>query len=134
MSKRSSGRPRQPRSEVEIPPANATVDEDRLGALGLEARSQGLTLDLQGIAAQWKSGHAGIRWQLLNALFERLHVKNRQIMGYTPRGDRAGRVALLIGTARDYLDDGGPGAARVSGISGKGGIPSVDWQYRVRIA
>lgn len=43
--------------------------------------------------------------ELLNALFEKLHVKDRQIMGYTPRGDRVGRVAILLGTARDYLDD-----------------------------
>ena len=45
-------------------------------------------------------------------------------MGYTPRGDRAGRVALLLGTARDYLDDSrgllaepegeSPGAARAT--------------------
>ncbi len=56
------------------------------------------------------------------------HVGDRQIMGYTPRGDRVGRVALLLETAKDYLDDSrgllpepevvlyaeddGPGAAR----------------------
>jgi len=50
------------------------------------------------------------------------------------RGDRASRVALLLNTAMDYLESEGPGAARASRISGKGGITSVDWQYRVRIA
>lgn len=59
--------------------------------------------ELEGIAAKWKSGDAQTRWELLNALFEKLHVKDRKIMGYTPRGDRGSRVALLLGTARDYL-------------------------------
>ncbi len=61
--------------------------------------------ELEGIAALWKSGDSRIRWELLSALFEKLHVTNRQIIGYTPRGDRVGRVALLLGTARDYLAD-----------------------------
>jgi hypothetical protein len=46
-------------------------------------------------------------------LFEKLHVKGRRIIGYTPRADRGNRVALLIGTAIDYRDEG-PGAARLN--------------------
>ena len=37
-----------------------------------------------------------------------------RIFGYTPRADRANRVALLIGTALDYRDER-PGAARPNG-------------------
>ncbi len=63
---------------------------------------------------------------------------DREIIGYTPRGDRANRVRLLLNTAWDYLSDpaeveareqamgDGPGAARVSGISGKGGIRTLE--------
>jgi hypothetical protein len=78
--------------------------------------------ELEGLAARWKSGDAGQRWELLNALFERLHVKHRNIYGYTPRGDRASRVALLLSTARDYIDGDGPGAR----VSGKGGIRTLE--------
>jgi hypothetical protein len=74
--------------------------------------------ELEGLAAQWKSGDAGQRWELLNALFERLHVTDREIRGYTPRADRASGVALLLSTASDYLGD-----ARVSG---KGGIRTLE--------
>lgn len=54
--------------------------------------------------------------------------------------DRANRVRLLIGTAFDYVYGWsereaaeGPGAANRL-RRGKGGIATVDWQYRVRIA
>ena len=47
-----------------------------------------------------------MRHELLSALFEKLHVKDRQIVAYTPRADRGNRVALLIGTALDYLEEG----------------------------
>ena len=94
--------------------------------------------ELEGIAAKWKGSDAAVRWELLNALFERLHVKDREIIGYTPRGDRASRVALLLSTAESYLEDDynedwtgpsdgdGPGAARVSRISGEGGIRTLE--------
>jgi hypothetical protein len=54
-----------------------------------------------------------MRHELLSALFEKLHVKDRRIIGYTPRADRGNRVALLIGTALDYRDEG-PGATRLN--------------------
>jgi len=69
--------------------------------------------ELEGVAAKWKSADSQTRWELLNALFEKLHVKDRRISGYTPRADRGNRVALLIGTALDYRDEG-PGAARLN--------------------
>jgi hypothetical protein len=68
---------------------------------------------LEGVAAKWKSADPAMRHELLGALFEKLHVKNRRIIGYTPRADRGNRVALLIGTALDYRDDG-PGSARLN--------------------
>jgi len=44
----------------------------------------------------------------------RTHVRrDRRIISYTPRADRGNRVALLIGTALDYRDEG-PGAARLN--------------------
>ncbi len=79
--------------------------------------------DLEGLAAQWHKRDAGQRWELLNALFERLHVEGRYIIGYTRRGDRVSRVALLLNTARDYLEGAGPGVARaLAGESRKGGV------------
>jgi DNA invertase Pin-like site-specific DNA recombinase len=69
--------------------------------------------ELEGVAAKWKSADPAMRHELLSALFEKLHVKNRRIIGYTPRADRGNRVALLIGTALDYRDEG-PGAASLT--------------------
>jgi hypothetical protein len=34
-----------------------------------------------------------------------MSFKDRQIIGYTPRGNRVGRVALVLETSRDYLAD-----------------------------
>ena len=89
--------------------------------------------ELEGIAALWKSGDARIRSELLTALFEKLHVTNREIIGYTPRSDRVGRVAMLLSTAMSHLDgarnplpatlytdDDGPGAARVGDVQRSG--------------
>ena len=39
------------------------------------------------------------------ALFERLSVSGRAIVGYQPRADRVGKVTLLVNTARDYYDE-----------------------------
>jgi len=71
------------------------------------------------------SGTPGIQRHgtaFLSALFERIHVKDRKVIGYTPRIDRAKRVKVLIAAAFDYAEDG-PGAAsgtpqeqRVKGI------------------
>jgi hypothetical protein len=69
--------------------------------------------ELEGVAAKWKSGDSQTRGELLNALFEKLHVKNPRIIGYTPLADRGNRVALVIGTALDYRDEG-LGAARLN--------------------
>jgi hypothetical protein len=57
---------------------------------------------------------------VLSALFEKIHVRDRKVIGYTPRADRASRVSLLVSTAFDYATDG-PGAA-LPRVSGKGGI------------
>ena len=38
----------------------------------------------------------------MNSLFERIHIKDRKVIGYIPRMDRANRVRMLIGTAFDY--------------------------------
>jgi hypothetical protein len=65
--------------------------------------------ELEGLAARWKSGDTRDRHELLSALFEKLHVKDCRIMGFTPRGDRVNRVRLLLGTALDYVE--GPGAS-----------------------
>lgn len=50
--------------------------------------------DLHTLSAAWRTGDAAQRWEVLNALFERIHVKqNRKIEGFTPRLDRAKRYA-----------------------------------------
>lgn len=73
--------------------------------------------DLTTIQAKWRTGDAAQRWEVLNALFERIHVRqDRKVEGYTPRMDRANRVRLLIGTALDAVygwserEGEGPGA------------------------
>jgi hypothetical protein len=43
--------------------------------------------ELEGVA-KWKSADPAMHHELLSALFEKLHVKNRRIIGYTPRADR----------------------------------------------
>jgi hypothetical protein len=69
--------------------------------------------------------------EVLNALFERIHVKqDRRVEGYSPRVDRANRVRLLINTAFDYLyswserEAEGPGTAVGRLGSGGAGISS----------
>ena len=55
------------------------------------------------MAARWRKGDEHDRHELLSALFEKIHVKDGQIIGCTPRGDRVGRVRMLLNTAQDYL-------------------------------
>jgi hypothetical protein len=55
------------------------------------------------LAARWRKGDEHDRHELLSALFEKIHVKDGQIIGCTPRGDRVGRVRTLLSTAWDYL-------------------------------
>jgi hypothetical protein len=78
--------------------------------------------DLATLAGQWSTGDPAIRHRVLSALFERIYVKDRKVIGCTPRIDRANRVKVLIATAFEYAEDG-PGAAsgalreqRVKGI------------------
>jgi hypothetical protein len=85
--------------------------------------------DLSTLSAAWRTGDAAQRWGVLNALFERIHVKqNRRVEGYTPRMDRANRVRLLISSAFDAIYDrpepeDGSGAAIANGLRrGAGGI------------
>ena len=62
------------------------------------------------MAARWRSGDEADRYELLSALFEKLHVSNGQIFGCTPRGDLVNRLRLLLGQALGEGDDDGPGA------------------------
>ncbi len=58
--------------------------------------------DLSTLTTAWRTGDAAQRWEVLNALFERIHVRqDRKVEGYTPRMDRANRVRLLINSAFD---------------------------------
>lgn len=85
--------------------------------------------ELTTLAGKWGTGDPAQRWEVLSALFERIHVRqDRKIEGYTPRLDRANRVRLLISSALDAIydwpePDDGPGAAVSSGLRrGKGGV------------
>jgi hypothetical protein len=41
--------------------------------------------DLSTMASAWRTGDAAQRWEVLNALFERIHVRqDRKVEGYTP--------------------------------------------------
>lgn len=84
--------------------------------------------ELTTLAGKWRTGDTAQRWEVLNALFERIHVRqDRKVGGYTPRMDRANRVRLLIGTAFDYVygwserEAEGPGALTNRLRRGKGG-------------
>jgi DNA invertase Pin-like site-specific DNA recombinase len=57
------------------------------------------------LVSMWRSGDAAMRRSALVALFERLTVRGGRIVTYTPRADRANRVALLVQTALDVMDD-----------------------------
>ena len=83
--------------------------------------------ELTTLSGKWRTGDAAQRWEVLNALFERIHVRqDRKVEGYTPRADRANRVRLLINTAFDYVygwserEAEGPGA-EVANRSRSGG-------------
>ncbi len=85
--------------------------------------------ELGTLAGKWRTDDPTQRWEVLNALFERIHVRqDRKVEGYTPRLDRANRVRLLIGTAFDYVygwsdrEAKGPGAATNGLRRGAGGI------------
>ena len=89
--------------------------------------------ELATLAGKWGTGDPSQRWEVLSALFEKIHVRqDRKIEGYTPRVDRANRVRLLINTAFDYVYGWsereaaeGPGAANRL-RRGKGGIRTLE--------
>lgn len=72
--------------------------------------------DLHTLSAAWRTGDPAKRWEVLNALFERIRLRqDRKVEGYTPRMDRANRVRLLISSAFEAVYDSpesedGPGA------------------------
>ena len=84
--------------------------------------------DLSTLSTTWRTGDPAKRWEILNALFEKIHVKqNRKVAGYTPRLDRAKRVRMLISTAFESVYDwpepsAGPSAADLNrlGCGGAG--------------
>ena len=60
------------------------------------------------MAANWKSSGATHRWEVLNALVERIHVRqDRKINGCGRRLDRAHQARMLVRTGFDYAEDGG---------------------------
>ncbi len=94
------------------------------------------------LGQQWMKGDAVQRNAVLSALWERIEVRDRKVVKLTARADRASRAHQLIATALQYVrngefdesditdqygpDDGGPGAARNSERSGKGGIRTLE--------
>jgi site-specific DNA recombinase len=106
------------------------------------------TMNINGLLDAWVTGDPVTRRQLLVTLFEKLIVRDGEIVEYVPRKDRAKEVYALISAALGGSDVitlpklsviNGRGTRRASGRSrvsrsGKGGIATLDWQYRVRIA
>jgi DNA invertase Pin-like site-specific DNA recombinase len=92
--------------------------------------------ELSALSAEWRKGDPPQRWEILNSLFERIHVRQAPkhgewIEGYTPRLDRAKRVRMLISTAfASYYDwpepEDGPGAGVTGLRRGKGGIRTLE--------
>lgn len=66
--------------------------------------------ELTTLAGKWRTGDAAQRREVLNALFERIHVRqDRKVEGYTPRMDRANR-ARVCQTGVKKLETVGYGA------------------------
>jgi hypothetical protein len=53
-------------------------------------------IQTKGIRDLWHQGSAGARRQLLSALFDRLVVRDGEIVEYVPRVDRAAEVIALV--------------------------------------
>jgi hypothetical protein len=77
------------------------------------------TIRLDGLLATWRTGDPIARRELLVTLFEKLHVEDRRIVGYTPREDRAAEVIELLAAAA--------AASEVPAKSGAGGIPRLGY-------
>jgi hypothetical protein len=105
--------------------------ENRLDILS-ERHAPRPTMSLKTLSSEWRKGDSTQRWEVVNSLFERIHVRqDRKVEGYTPRMDRANRVRLLIGTAFDYVYEWSEREAEGPGASnrlrrGKGGIRTLE--------
>ncbi len=60
--------------------------------------------EFKGMPEHWRAGDTAARWEVLTALFERLIVNGRKIVGYRPRADRAGQVVFIVNTALNVPD------------------------------
>lgn len=104
-------------------------------ALEAETAAPVNPVELLTLGQQWRSGDVVQRAAVLNALWQRIEVRNRKVVKLTPRADRATRAHALISTALQYVSDGqfdesditdqtpddlGPGANLRR--SGKGGV------------
>jgi len=110
-----------------------------IAALESEAAAPVDAIELLTLGQQWREGDAAQRAAVLHALWERIEIRDRKVVRLTARADRAQRAHQMIATALQYIKDGvfdesdiedqprpprdgGPGAARNTSMSGKGGI------------
>jgi hypothetical protein len=120
----------------EVERLTATRDELR-GAVVVRPK-----LRLDGISELWERSNAAERRALLAEFFDRLIVKDGEIVNYVPRADRVTEVIDSVGRA---IPDGvihnvpteyawrAKGRPRKNGSkSGKGGIRTPRWTYRPR--
>ncbi len=94
--------------EEEVGEADYRAELERLRrqrtTYAASADTEPLPAEFKEMPTQWRNGGPGDRWAVLTALFERLHVSaDGQIVGYTPRADRAARVDLWVNTAVDEM-------------------------------
>ncbi len=111
-----------------------------IAALESETAAPVDPVELITLGQQWTKGDAAQRNTVLSALWERIETRDGNVVKLTARADRASRAHQLIATALQYVSDGefdesdiedqprppqrdaGPGAARNTSISGRGGI------------
>jgi hypothetical protein len=70
----------------------------RRGQQGEDHRAVALagTVQTKGIRDLWHHGEASVRRQLLSALFDRLIVRDGEIVEYVSRADRAAEVIAVV--------------------------------------
>ena len=86
----------------DITPEHYKAERDRLGDLRKElilTTAPQPTIHLDGLLATWRSGDPIARNRILGLLFDALHVKDGEIVSFTPRADRAAEVIALIDQA-----------------------------------
>ena len=94
------------------------------------------TIQIKGIAQVWQRGDADARRELLATLFDKLIIRDGEIVEYVPRADRAAEVIALVNEAvgaagtitapQEYGWRAKGRPRRIIANGGKGGIRTLE--------